>query len=106
MDVRIFENPSLHRLAFDAAGCKRQGCDYASNRRALKGNFGDVASLAGGLSEMRIHTGPGYRVYFAKRDSTVYLLLAGGTKSGQQRDIDTARVLWRQIQTRENYDEN
>ena len=74
--------------------------------RAVEGNFGDVASLTGGLSEMRVHTGPGYRVYFAKRDSTVYLLLAGGTKSGQQRDIDTARVLWRQIQTRETYDES
>ena len=55
--------------------------------RAAKGNFGDCESVGEGVSEMRIHYGPGYRVYFNRRASVVYLLLLGGDKSTQKRDI-------------------
>ena len=55
--------------------------------RAAKGNFGDCEPVGEGVSEMRIHYGPGYRVYFTRRDSVVYLLLLGGDKSTQKRDI-------------------
>lgn len=58
--------------------------------RAAKGNFGDCEPVGGGVSEMRIHYGPGYRVYFTRRDSVVYLLLLGGDKSTQKRDIKHA----------------
>jgi putative addiction module killer protein len=55
--------------------------------RAAKGNFGDCESVGEGVSEMRIHYGPGYRVYFTRCASVVYLLLLGGDKSTQKRDI-------------------
>ena len=58
--------------------------------RAAKGNFGDCEPVGAGVSEMRIHYGPGYRVYFTRRDSVVYLLLLGGDKSTQKRDIKHA----------------
>jgi len=58
--------------------------------RAAKGNFGDCEPVGEGVFEMRIHYGPGYRVYFTRRDSVVYLLLLGGDKSTQKRDIKQA----------------
>lgn len=58
--------------------------------RAAKGNFGDCEPVGEGVSEMRIHYGPGYRVYFTRRASVVYLLLLGGDKTTQKRDIKHA----------------
>lgn len=60
---------------------------------AEKGNFGDCAPVGDGISEMRVHFGPGYRVYFARRGKVVYLLLCGGDKSTQKRDIKRARAM-------------
>jgi putative addiction module killer protein len=54
------------------------------------GNFGDVKPIAGGIWEMRINAGPGYRVYYVRSGKTVYVLLAGGDKGSQRRDIAKA----------------
>jgi putative addiction module killer protein len=59
-------------------------------RSAEHGNFGDCEPVGGGVSEMRVHTGPGYRVYYTRRGSVTYLLLVGGNKSSQKRDIQRA----------------
>lgn len=66
-------------------------------RRAELGNFGDWAPVGEGVSEMRIHYGPGYRVYFAQRGLEIVILLAGGDKSTQSKDIETALLLARQL---------
>lgn len=57
---------------------------------AEQGNFGDCAPVGGDVFEMRVHYGPGYRVYYTRRGTTVYLLLIGGDKSTQKRDIKKA----------------
>lgn len=59
-------------------------------RSAEHGNFGDCEPVGEGVSEMRVHVGPGYRVYFTRRAGVVYLLLVGGDKSTQKRDIKRA----------------
>ena len=64
-------------------------------RSAERGNFGECETVGAGVSEMRIHSGPGYRVYFKRVDNVVYMLLCGGTKRGQKRDIVRAKELAR-----------
>ena len=63
------------------------------DRIATLGNLGDYKSLTGGVYELRIKIGPGYRIYFSKRGNTIVLLLNGGDKSTQSRDIDKAKKL-------------
>lgn len=65
--------------------------------RAEDGNFGDCEAVGEGVSEMRIHYGPGYRVYFVQRGIEIVILLAGGNKSTQSKDIKTALEITRQI---------
>lgn len=66
-------------------------------KMAAAGNFGDHKSVGQGVMEMRIHTGPGYRVYYAQEGDTVYILLIGGDKSTQDKDIKKAHELWKEI---------
>jgi putative addiction module killer protein len=67
---------------------------------AALGNFGDCAPVGAGISEMRIHTGLGYRVYYTRRDSVVYLLLLGGDKSTQSRDVKRAIKMAKELEER------
>ncbi|MCC4288682.1 type II toxin-antitoxin system RelE/ParE family toxin [Vreelandella aquamarina] len=61
--------------------------------RLANGLTGDVKPVGQGISELRIHHGPGYRVYFKQHGSELVILLCGGDKSTQQNDIDTAQRL-------------
>lgn len=63
--------------------------------RLRRGNFGDVKPVGGGVSEARIHSGPGFRLYFVQSGASIVLLLCGGTKRTQASDIETAKLLWR-----------
>jgi putative addiction module killer protein len=62
-------------------------------RRLSLGNFGDVVPVGEGVSELRIHYGPGYRVYFVRRGERIVILLGGGDKRTQDRDIVAAKAL-------------
>jgi len=73
--------------------------------RVAIGNFGDHRMLGGGIGELRIDHGPGYRVYFGLVDREIVLLLCGGDKSTQSRDIETAKLYLRQYQQRRAHGE-
>jgi len=62
--------------------------------RVRRGNFGDYRSLGGGLYELRLQFGPGYRIYYGRIGEELVILLAGGDKSTQPRDIRRAQQLW------------
>src|SRR5262245_40077973 len=63
--------------------------------RMEQGNLSNVKSVGEGVLEYRVDFGPGYRVYFGRDGDAIIILLTGGTKKRQQRDIDTAHVCWR-----------
>ena len=67
-------------------------------KSAEHGNFGDCEPVGEGVSEMRVHVGPGYRVYFTRQGRVVYVLLCGGDKSSQKRDIKRAKALARELE--------
>lgn len=62
--------------------------------RLAQGNFSNVEGVTGGIFEYRIDFGPGYRIYFGKDGPAVVILLGGGTKKRQSRDISTAAEAW------------
>ncbi len=66
--------------------------------RVRLGNFGVVRALGDGVSELKIDSGPGYRAYYALSGKTVVLLLVGGDKSTQRKDIAAAKRYWKEYQ--------
>ena len=62
--------------------------------RVEAGNFGDCEPVGDGVSELRVHEGPGYRVYFGRHGRAVVVLLCGGDKSTQAADIERAKTMW------------
>ena len=70
--------------------------------RIRQGNLGDCKDLKGGIYELRLFFGPGYRIYFSKEGNTIILLLAGGTKRTQSRDIQRAREYYQDYLERKN----
>ena len=68
--------------------------------RLRLGNFGDCKNVGAGVSELRMHFGPGYRLYFAQDGQTLVVLLCGGDKSTQNRDIERALLYWQDYKRR------
>lgn len=65
--------------------------------RIAEGNLGDVKPVGDGVSELRVDVGPGYRVYFVQRGGHLMVVLAGGDKASQARDIQRAKQLAKEI---------
>ncbi len=68
--------------------------------RMERGNLGDHKSVGLGVIEHRLHFGPGYRIYFGRDGQTLIVLLAGGSKRSQSRDIKAAQELWKKYKER------
>ena len=68
--------------------------------RMSLGNFGDCHGIGEGVQELRIDFGPGYRVYFGQEGATIVLLLCGGDKSTQNKDIEVAKRYWNEYRRR------
>jgi putative addiction module killer protein len=82
-------------MALRVAGCSGQGRGRPTD--PTLGNPGDVRPVGEGVSELRIHYGPGYRVYFVQRGSLLIVLLCGGDKSSQAGDIASALKLAKEV---------
>ena len=105
MYTNVYNTPREHadphrlirRLAEEVA--RRQGgcSDHRTGPLGAARKLCDCEPVGGGVSEMRVHIGPGYRVYFTRRGKTIYVLLTGGDKSSQQRDIKRAIEMARQL---------
>jgi putative addiction module killer protein len=72
-------------------------------KQVAAGHWGDVKNVGGGVSELRWHIGPGYRVYVTRRSDHIVLLLAGGNKSTQARDIAKAKELAKEHPDEQNH---
>lgn len=94
---RRYDGQGCNDLIFptSAGGEKARIAARISSARA--GNFGGCKSVGDGVSEMRIDFGPGYRVYYGQEGLHIYLLILGGAKSSQTRDIAKAKEMWRII---------
>jgi len=97
LQVRYYLAPAGGR-PFDAWFADLESAARAKVTRAIlrleQGNFSNVKSVGDGVFEYKINFGPGYRVYFGQDGPTLVILLTGGTKKRQQRDIEEARAYW------------
>ena len=66
------------------------------------GNYGDYKPLGDGVYELKLHFGSGYRVYFAEDGYIIVILLCGGDKSSQSKDIEVAKAYWKELLERNN----
>lgn len=95
--IEIRKTPTFAKWIDGLRDIRARARVLARIERLAGGNAGDVKPVGEGVSEMRIAYGPGYRVYFQKRGRSLVILLAGGDKGSQKRDIDTALRLARNL---------
>lgn len=69
--------------------------------RLQQGNYGDCEPVGEGVSELRLFFGPGYRVYFGEHDNEIVVLLCGGDKDSQSKDIQQAKAYWQEYLSHE-----
>ncbi len=103
IDVREYldrQGHSPYKLWFDRLNAQAAAKVAAAVTRLALGDMSNVKGVGSGVFELRIDFGPGYRVYFGKDGERLILLLGGGTKQRQQRDIKTATVNWQDYKRR------
>jgi putative addiction module killer protein len=101
--IREYIDPqgrSPYAIWFDGLNARAAAKVATALVRMEQGNLSSVKGVRAGVSECRIDFGPGYRVYFGKDGDTLIILLGGGTKKRQQKDIEAPQDLWREYQQR------
>ncbi|MBU6298642.1 MAG: type II toxin-antitoxin system RelE/ParE family toxin [Alphaproteobacteria bacterium] len=91
--MQLKQTPTFRKWWTRLRDKRAVGVIFARLDRLAYGHSGDAAPVGEGISELRIHYGPGYRVYYQKRGNTIIVLLCGGDKSSQAKDIKTAKRL-------------
>lgn len=94
--IEVRKTPVFTRWLNELRDVRAQARIQLRIDRVALGNLGDIKPIGGGVSELRIAYGPGYRVYVAQRGSVLVILLCGGDKSSQRSDIETAKRLAQQ----------
>ncbi len=87
---------------FDSLSAQAAAKVAVAVTRLAQGNFSNVKSVGGGVYEYRVNFGPGLRIYFGKDGERLVILLAGGSKKRQQKDIDDARNRWQDYKKRKS----
>ena len=93
MLAQVFTTETFDRWLLKLRDARARGAIHARIVRLSLGNPGDVEPVGGGISELRIDLGPGYRVYSTQRGAQIVILLCAGTKSSQSADIKLAKEL-------------
>ena len=97
-EIRVYQTPNgrepFNEWLISIRDTETQARIRARLERLEDGNLGDCQSVGEGVFELRIHSGAGYRIYFGQRGNTIILLLCGGDKSSQRRDIEQAKTYW------------
>ena len=97
-EIRVYQTPSgqepFNEWLYSIRDIETQARVQARLERLEDGNLGDCQSVGEGVFELRIHFGAGYRIYFGQIGNTIILLLCGGDKSSQRRDIERAKTYW------------
>jgi len=101
IEIRKFKDDQ-GRVPFDLfmdslTDARAKASMLARLKRLSLGNFGDWKSVGGGVYELRVNKGKGYRIYFGREGKAVVILLVGGSKSTQSKDIRLAQTLWKKI---------
>ena len=94
--IEVRKTPVFTRWLSELRDVRAQARIQLRIDRVALGNLGDIKPIGGGVSELRIAYGPGYRVYVAQRGFVLVILLCGGDKSSQRSDIETAKRLAQQ----------
>jgi putative addiction module killer protein len=95
--IEIRETEQFSRFLLRLRDSRARARIQVRIRRLSLGLLGDAKSIGGGVYELRVDHGPGYRVYFVSRGTSLIVLLAGGDKGSQERDIALARTLARDV---------
>jgi putative addiction module killer protein len=94
--IEIIQSETFRRWVTELRDRRAQAVIAARLLRMVRGSAGDTTSVGEGVHELRIHFGPGYRLYYVRHGPTIVILLCGGDKGTQTSDIQTAKQLARQ----------
>lgn len=104
--IRIRETDTFSKFLSGLRDAQARARIAARVQRLAHGNPGDVRPVGAGISELRVDYGPGYRVYFVQRGSVLIVLLCGGDKRTQDRDIKLAKALLDDLEDEDDADQN